>query len=756
MKDPKPVPSDQATTRQRDFGSLMGEKFRVSRLAPKLSLLAPAHRRNRLAQNVQPAVNTFARSLMAAPNAPMGASLDKDGANFVIFSAHADRVELCLFDQDGSNETANIDLERSDDLWHGHIDGLGAGQLYGYRVHGPYDPANGHRFNHNKLLIDPYAKALDRSFTLAPTHFGYRRDDPAADLSFDVSDSAPDTPKAILVADEPEGGQKLRTPWRDSVIYELHVRGMTMLRGDIPPGFRGTLAGLASPAIIAHLRNLGITAIELLPIHPVADEPRLVRLGLRNYWGYNPVNFFALEPRYAAGDPIVEFRNFVASFHDAGIEVILDVVFNHTGEGDELGPTFSFRGIDNASYYNLRREDRRGYANYAGTGNTLNVAHPYVRMMVLDSLRYWAGTGVDGFRFDLAPVLGRENGAFGSNAAFLTALVTDPDLSRLKLIAEPWDATPEGYQLGAFPAPFAEWNDRFRDCARRFWRGDRGDVGELARRLTGSADFMAARGPLASINIVTTHDGFTLQDLVSYSEKHNWANREGNADGSNENFSWNCGVEGKSGDLKIRTLRLHQKRNLLATLLLSLGVPMLTAGDELGRSQNGNNNAYCQDNETSWIDWNLGREDEIFLSFVRRVVLLRSSHPDLRRGTFYRGVEEGPRRLKDIAWLRPDGREMEVWDWENPQVRSFGCAFGGTDASSAGIRYILALNAGTEAIPFALPQREGGAWKRLLDSSEPGGGDEISVAAGAVWLLPAHSLALFAELPQSFAPPSSA
>ena len=693
---------------------------------------------------------------MAAPNTRMGATLDKDGAHFRLFSAHAERVELCFFDQDGLTESARINLERSGDLWHGHIDGLSPGQRYGYRVHGPYDPEGGHRFNHNKLLIDPYARALDRSFKLAPTHFGYRTDTNAADLSFDASDSAADTPKGILIADEPGRGPKLRTPWRDSVVYELHVRGMTMLRGDIAPGFRGTLAGLASPPIIAHLRNLGITAIELLPIHPVADEPRLIRLGLRNYWGYNPVNFFALEPRYAAGDPLLEFRHLVTVFHEAGIEVILDVVFNHTGEGDELGPTFSFRGIDNASYYILRPGDRRFYANHAGTGNTLNVAHPYVRNMVLDSLRYWAKAGVDGFRFDLATVLGLEDGGFRTDAAFFSALSADPHLSRLKLIAEPWDATSDGYRLGAFPMAFAEWNDRFRNGARRFWRGDRGSVAELAQRLTGSADFMASRGPLASINFVTTHDGFTLQDTVSYAEKHNWANGEANADGTNENFSWNCGMEGESDDPAIRALRLRQKRNLVATLLFSLGVPMLTAGDELGRSQTGNNNAYCQDNETSWIHWDLGSEDDIFLSFVRRVLLLRGSHPDLRRSTFYRGVEEGPRRRKDIAWLRPDGHEMEIWDWENPELRSFGCAFGGTEAGSPGIRYILAFNAGTETIPFALPEQEGGPWTRLLDSCEPDGGGEISVAAGAMWPLPAHSLALFAELRQPFALPPSA
>jgi glycogen operon protein len=685
---------------------------------------------------------------MTAANARMGAAIDAHGASFTIFSAHAEQVELCLFDQQGTQETARFNLERNSELWQTHIDGVRAGQRYGYRVHGPYDPANGHRFNPNKLLIDPYAKALDRSFQLAPTHFGYRSDDPTGPIP-DDRDSAPDTPKGIVVADEPQAAQMPRIPWRDTVIYELHVRGMTMLRSDIPPRFRGTLAGLASPPIIAHLRMLGITTIELLPIHPIADEPRLTRIGLRNYWGYNPVNFFALESRYAAGDPMVEFHNLVAACHEAGIEVILDVVFNHTGEGDELGPTFSFRGIDNASYYILRPYDRCAYANFAGTGNTLNVAHPTVRLMILDSLRHWAKLGVDGFRFDLATVLGREDGEFHPDAAFLTALVTDPDLSQLKLIAEPWDATHDGYRLGAFPPPFAEWNDRFRDGVRRFWRGDRGATPELARRLTGSADIMGSRGPLAGINFVTTHDGFTLRDTVSYAEKYNWANGEENTDGNNDNFGWNCGVEGKSDDPAIGALRLRQKRNLVATLLFSLGVPMLTAGDELGRSQGGNNNAYCQDNETSWTDWKLGREDDIFLSFVRRVVLLRASHADFRRITFYRGVEEGPRGLKDIVWLRPDGREMEVLDWENPMARTFGCAFGGTGGNGGDIRYVLALNAGTEAIPFALPEREGGPWKRLLDSSESDGGAEISVAAGAVWTLPPHSLALFAEVTSS-------
>ena len=512
------------------------------------------------------------------------------------------------------------------------------------------------------------------------------------------------------------------------------------------PKLRGTLAGLASPSVVAHLRALGVTSIELLPVHPIADEPRLVRSGLRNYWGYNSINFFALEPRFAAGDACAEFRALVATMHEAGIEIILDVVFNHTGEGDELGPTFSFRGIDNASYYMLPPDNPRFYVNHSGCGNTLNLAHPFVRAMALDALRYWARAGIDGFRFDLAVTLGREEGPFRSDAAFLTALAADPDLSRLKLIVEPWDASPDGYRLGAFPPPFAEWNDRFRNAARRFWRGDPGMAPELARRLAGSSDLLGHKGPLASVNFVTSHDGFTLEDTVSYAEKHNWANGEANADGSNENYSWNCGSEGATGDPQILSLRLRQKRNLIATLLFSLGVPMLTAGDELGRSQNGNNNAYCQDNETSWVDWTLDANDEAFLRFVSRVLSLRRRHDVFRRGDFYRGSEEGPRNLKDIVWLRPDGSEMNTGDWENPQLHAFGCAFGATGGQAGTRRYLLALNAGEGAVKFILPASEGGPWQNLLDTSEPEGGTEIDVAVGGLWPLPGHTLALFAEL----------
>jgi glycogen operon protein len=671
----------------------------------------------------------------------LGAACDSTGTDFVLFSAHAQGVELCLFDAAGEREGERLPLERTGDVWHRRVERIGAGQRYGYRVYGPYEPWNGHRFNPNKLLIDPYAKALDRPFRLAESHFGYRLEDSGAEV-IDQQDSAPDTPKCILVSGEPAATPALHTPWRDTVIYELHVRGMTMRRSDIAPSLRGTLGALAAPAIIAHLQELGVTAIELLPVHAIADEPRLVRMGLRNYWGYNPINYFALEPRYALGDTIGEFRSFLARLHEAGIEVILDVVFNHTGEGDARGPTISFRGIDNASYYMLSPGDFREYVNISGTGNTLNVAHPRVREMVLDALRHWARLGVDGFRFDLAATLGRDAGAFRSDSPLLTALASDPEISRLKLIAEPWDATPEGYRLGFFPPPFAEWNDRYRDGVRHFWRADAAGVGEVAQRIAGSSDLMGARGPLASVNFVTSHDGFTLQDLVSYAEKHNWANGEANIDGTAENYSWNCGAEGPSDDAAIRDMRFKQKRNLIATLFFSLGVPMLAAGDELGRSQAGNNNAYCQDNKISWIDWDIGPEDEVFLSFVQRVLRLRRSIPALRRDTFYRGMAEGARNLKDILWLRPDGSEMGVPDWENPGLRTFACAFGGTKEDP---RYLLAFNAGATDVSFVLPENEVRTWKLLLDTSAPDGGTQSEIPAGA-WRLSAHTLSLFEEI----------
>ena len=664
-----------------------------------------------------------------------GVRCDAGGAEFGLFSSHAERVELCLFDG-ADRETDRVPLTREGDLWQCRVTGVAPGQRYGYRVYGPYDPSRGHRFNPNKLLIDPYARALDRSFELAPAHFGFAGDADSP-TGPDNRDSAPFTPKSLLLPDADAPMQQLRSPLPDMIIYELHVRGITMLREDIPAPLRGTFSGLASDPILRHLRDLGVTAIELLPVQAVADEPRLVRAGLRNYWGYNSICFFALEPRYAAGNGAREFRQFIQRFHDSGIEIILDVVFNHTGEGDEWGPTICFRGIDNASYYRLAPEDKSKYLNDAGTGNTLNLAHPMVRKMVIDSLRYWARAGVDGFRFDLASVLAKQDGVFNRDAAFLSELVADPELGQLKLIAEPWDATSEGYSLGGFPAPFLEWNDKFRDAMRRFWRGDRGAIGEVATRLTGSSDLFPDRGPLASINFITAHDGFTLQDLVSYSERQNWANAEDNADGTRENYSWNCGVEGPSSDASVRSLRFQQKRNLIAALLLSLGVPMLVAGDELSRTQAGNNNAYCQDNEISWLNWNLDDEGREFLAFVQRVISLRASHPLFRRDRFYRGAAGADGQWKDITWLTPNGEEMTAEQWRNPANEFLACTI--TCGEGAG-RYFLALNAVAEERVVGLPGPAEKPWQLLLDTSARDGGAPLEQATH--WKIGGRSLVL--------------
>ncbi len=668
---------------------------------------------------------------------PQGARCDAGGTNFVLFSAHAEEVELCLFDVE-ERETRLALASRSENLWHGYVPGIRPGQRYGYRVYGPYAPERGHRFNPHKLLIDPCARALDRSLRLKDTHFGYRRAD-GSDLSFDDRDNAADMPKAIVTGAIAGAETRLDTPWRDTIIYEMHVRGMTMRHPGVPPPSRGTLAGLAAPSVVEHLRDLGITAVELMPIHPIADEPRLVARGLRNYWGYNPIAFFAIEPRYAAGEAQSEFRAAVRALHDAGIEVILDVVFNHTGEGDEFGPTLSFRGIDNASYYQLIPDNPRAYVNYSGTGNTLNVQHAQVRALVLDALRYWANLGVDGFRFDLASVLARETGEFNTDATLLAAIAADPELSGLKLIAEPWDAAPGGYALGRFPPPWREWNDRFRDGVRRFWRGDE-TAAALAFRLTGSSDVMAGRGPLANINFVTAHDGFTLADVVSYARKHNGANGENNDDGTNENYSRNYGVEGPSDDPSVRALRFRQKRNLMATLLFSLGVPMLLSGDELGRTQNGNNNAYCQDNETSWLGWEPRTpEDAAFQHFLKHAIGLRKQHPAFRRAAFFTGERSKGDDRPDIAWLHPAAREMNEHDWHDPALRAFGCAFGD------GPRYVLLLNADPDPIPFHLPLGESGPWKCLLDTAKEDAVSEAQLSAGTSWPLAGQSLALLIE-----------
>jgi isoamylase len=595
---------------------------------------------------------------------PLGASWDGAGVNFALYSEHAERVDLCLFDPGGRRELERVPLaDRTGYVWHGYLPQARPGQRYGYRVHGPHAPELGHRFNAHKVLLDPYARLL------RPTGIGRCE---VVDEAFSWGN------------DRPPG-----TPWQDTVLYEAHVRGLTRLHPGIPEALRGTYAGLATPPVIEHLQRLGVTAIELLPVHAFADERRLVQHGLRNYWGYNSIGFFSPEMRYAATGSLGEFKTMVKTLHAAGIEVILDVVYNHTAEGDHHGPTLSFRGIDNSVYYRLDPHDRRHYLNYAGTGNSFNTAHPAVLTLVMDSLRYWVNEmHVDGFRFDLAVSLTRES-------AFLAVAQQDPVLSRVKLIAEPWDLGPHGYRLGAFPSGWAEWNDKYRDAVRSWWRGDAGMIGALASRLSGSSDVFppAGREPAASVNFVTAHDGFTLSDLVSYERKHNEANREDNRDGSDNNRSANYGVEGPSDDPATKKLRERQKRNFLATLFFSIGTPMLLAGDEMGRTQQGNNNAYCHDSELTWLDWDLDADGRALLDFTRRAIGLRKAHGEFRRRAH-------------IVWHSPEGREMSEGDWHLPFARCIGAQSG---------ELLLLLNAHHERIDFSLPH---GDWQLLLDTSE--------------------------------------
>lgn len=689
---------------------------------------------------------------------PLGATFDGRGVNFALFSANAAKVELCLFARDGARETARLRLpEYTDEVWHGYLPDARPGQLYGYRVHGPYDPLNGHRFNPNKLLIDPYARSLSGSFAWSDLNCGYIPGDAREDLSFDTRDNAGLMPKGRIVAPAAvrDEGARPNTPLTRTVIYELHVRGFTMRHPAVGKTLRGTMAGLRRPEIMRHLRELGVTAVELLPVHPAAETRMLASNGLRDYWGYNSINFFAVEPRYLATGEVDEFRETVRAFHEAGIEVILDVVFNHTGEGDEFGPTLSFRGIDNASYYCLA-PDKRRYLDFTGCRNTLNLEHPRVLQMVMDSLRYWAeDMQVDGFRFDLAVSLAREHHHFARNGRFFAAVMQDPVLARSKLIAEPWDLGPDGYQLGAFPPGWSEWNDKFRDSVRRFWRGERHVLGDLAFRLSGSSDVFGRRGrrPTASINYVTAHDGFTLEDLVSYEAKHNLENREENRDGADVNHSWNCGVEGPTRDPAIRALRERQKRNIMATLLLSQGVPMILAGDEFGRTQRGNNNAYCQDNEISWLDWTALDENRDFLAFVQRLLKLRADHPVFRRPHFFHGDLIDGEGVKDIAWLSPDGREMAEPDWRDPNGHCLGIRYAIVFEEAGGVggdeierrAFLLMLNAAGKGAGFTLPDaRPARRWTLLVDTS----GKEPQTSAvfepGARYELAAHSLALLA------------
>jgi len=644
---------------------------------------------------------------------PLGATWDGAGVNFALFSKNAERVELCLLDPKGRREIERVPVrERSDFVWHCYLPEARPGLLYGYRVHGPHDPDRGHRFDHNKLLLDPYARMIQRGRCQV------------VDPAFTWGDDRPP-----------------RTPWQDTVIYELHVKGFTQLHPDVPQQLRGTYAGLATEPVISHFKRLGITAVELLPIHAIADERRLLHHGLRNYWGYNSIGFFAPEMRYstpsAARDPVREFKSMVKTLHAAGIEVILDVVYNHTAEGDHTGPTLSFRGIDNAIYYRLDPAQPRRYFNPAGTGNAFNAAHRVVLALIMDSLRYWVEEmHVDGFRFDLAATLARNTlGDYDRNVAFLAAVRQDPVISRVKLIAEPWDLGEGGYQLGNYPPGWAEWNDKYRDTVRSYWRGDDGTIGELASRTSGSKDLFgrSGRAPTASINFVTTHDGFTLQDLVSYEKKRNEANHEGNRDGSDNNRSWNCGVEGPTEDSSVKVLRERQKRNFLATLLFSHGVPLLLAGDELGRTQRGNNNAYCQDNEVSWLDWE-GADREL-LAFTQQVLSLRKKHPLFRRRTYP--------KPEDTAWLSPEGREMTGQDWNLPFARCLGCLMVGQRLAERDERgepivdddLLLLLNAHHDAVEFRLPD---GPWTVLLDTArlQPAlGGKSYSLEARSVVLL---------------------
>ncbi len=692
---------------------------------------------------------------------PLGATWDGRGVNFALFSANAERVELCLFDSAGQREVQRIGLpERTDHVWHGYLPEARPGTLYGYRVHGPYDPGRGHRFNPYKLLVDPYAKALAGGLRWTDAQYGYRIGSSRADLTMDRRDNARSMPKCVVVdpAFTWSDDRRPDVPWPDTVIYETHVRGFTMRHPGVPERLRGTFAGLGNRQICHYLRSLGITAVELLPVHAFLDDQFLVKRNLRNYWGYSTFNFFSPEPRYLASSSIHEVKTMVKHLHDAGIEVLLDVVYNHTCEGNHLGPTLSFRGIDNASYYRLNPSDRRYYLDDTGTGNTLNLCHPRVLQMVTDSLRYWVTEmHVDGFRFDLASTLGREPAGFDPGSGFFDAIRQDPVLSTTKLIAEPWDIGPGGYQLGNYPPGWAEWNDRYRDTIRRFWRGDHGVLPDLAGRIAGSSDLFEHNGrrPWSSINYAASHDGFTVADLVSYERKHNEANGEGNRDGHNANYSLNHGVEGATDDPAIVELRYRQMRNLLATVLFSQGTPMILAGDELGRTQQGNNNAYCQDNELNWIDWTgLGRHGEQLHGFVRRLLEVRRRHPVLRRSRFLHGRQVSPLGLRDISWHAPDGGEKTDDQWRDHFARCVGLMLAGdagTYLDGEGHPLVddvlfMILNAHTDTVEFVMPTLPGGRgrWSSIVDTTEPERPEgALTARPGDPYTVPARSLILF-------------
>jgi glycogen operon protein len=690
------------------------------------------------------------------PN-PRGATWDGRGVNFALFSTHATKVEVCVFDAQGATELERIALpEYTDEIWHGYLESMGPGEVYGYRVHGPYEPAAGHRFNPHKLLLDPYARGFIGALEWNHACFGYTIGADDVDLSFNELDSAPYVPKCLVVDQSFDWKQQTRprVPWDRTIIYETHVRGFTRRHPAVAEALRGTFAGLATQEVIDYVKALGVTTVELMPVHSFVNDSLLLERGLTNYWGYNTIGFFAADPRYCANpaNGVREFKQMVARLHDAGLEVILDVVYNHTAEGNERGPTLSFKGIDNASYYRLTFEQPRYYVNDTGTGNTLNLSHPRVLQMVTDSLRYWVlEMGVDGFRFDLGTILAREPGGFDNRSGFLKVCAQDPVLATVKLIAEPWDCGPGGYQVGRFPPGWAEWNDRFRDTVRDFWRGESA-AAEIAPRLYGSADLFdhLGRKPQASINFVTAHDGFTLNDLVSYNERHNEANGEQNRDGHDHNRSWNCGAEGPTDDAAVGALRRRQMRNFLATLFLSQGTPMLVAGDEFGRTQDGNNNAYCQDNELSWLDWTLADRNFAQVNFVRELAHLRARYPILRRSRFLSAKVNEAIGLKEITWINAGGDEMEDEHWTDERMQCFGMLLDGR-AQPSGIMQrgidatlLLILNAHYDLVLFKLPGHAGDErWRLLIDTNVEGRLEKTGFGKGDEYGVTGRSLVLF-------------
>ncbi|MGB6485769.1 MAG: glycogen debranching protein GlgX [Steroidobacteraceae bacterium] len=687
-----------------------------------------------------------------------GAAWDGKGTNFSIFSAHASRVEVCLFDTAGQRELERLALpEYTDGFWHGYIPDVSPGSVYGLRVHGPYEPDAGHRFNPNKLVLDPYARAHIGELKWAPECFGYIIGAEGEDLTFDERDNAPFMPKCVVVDPDFDWKGQPRSraiPWDHTIIYETHLRGFTKVHPAIAERQRGTYKGFGTREVIDYVKALGVTTVELLPIHTFINDSHLLERGLTNYWGYNSIGFFSPDPRYASEpeQSLREFKEMVARFHDAGLEVILDVVYNHTAEGNERGPTLSFRGIDNVTYYRLIPQQKRYYINDTGTGNTLNLSHAAVIKMVMDSLRYWVSElHVDGFRFDLGTILAREPDGFDNQSGFLKACSQDPALSTVKLIAEPWDCGPGGYQVGAFPPGWAEWNDRFRDVSRDFWKGAV-SASALAPRLCASGDVFNhfGRRPAACVNFITAHDGFTLNDLVSYNDKHNEANGEDNRDGSSDNRSWNCGAEGPTDDPGINLLRDRQIRNFLATLLLSQGTPMLVAGDELGRTQRGNNNAYCQDNEISWLNWDIAARGESLISFTRKLTALRHRYPILRRNRFLTGAYDEELEVKDVTWINATGNEMRAEEWADPRMRCFGMLMDGR-ARPSGVAQrgteatmLLVLNAHHDLVQFTLPGAPGGtSWRLLIDTNVPDSDAEEGFALGHAYGVTGRSLLLF-------------